>query len=118
MRAGRVSRRTDAATIGSYCRHMLVVPIRNSFEALAALASAKAPPVAALPWSTSSFGDTARTSTLELFNLGEHLQRCQGSRGRLFAGLCLKDSLGRFLAPRFITTLVAIAMVGATLAML
>jgi hypothetical protein len=36
-------------------------------------------------------------------------------RGRLFPALCLSDSSTSFLAPRFMTTLIAIVLLGAIL---
>ena len=61
-------------------------------------------------WSTSSFGDTADTSPMELSALGEHLDLCKGSRGRLFTLHCVVETLNAFVAPRFVTTLVVIGL--------
>ena len=57
-------------------------------------------------WSTASFGDTADTSPMELSALGEHLNHCQGSRGRMFALRCAAEAAHGFLASRFVTSLV------------
>ena len=62
-------------------------------------------------WSTASFGEPADTSPMELSALGQHLNRCQGARGRLFALQCAADSMTGFVAPRFITTLALLAVV-------
>jgi hypothetical protein len=98
---------------------MLVVSFRHLFDAtLVAHPSAGLPAVDADRWSTSSFADAADTSPLELFDLGEHLQRCRRSRGRLFTALCVSDAVDRFLARRFITTMTAIALLSTLLAML
>jgi hypothetical protein len=98
---------------------MLVVPLHRFFKPAVetpALRTGRAPGLGG--WSTSSFGEAADTSPLELFELSEHLDRCHRSRGRLFSALCLSDSVSRFLAPRFMTTLVAAAVLASLLAML
>ena len=61
-------------------------------------------------WSTASFGDTADTSPMELSALGNHLNLCQGARGRLFTLHCAAEIMNRFVAPRFVTTLVVVAL--------
>ena len=58
------------------------------------------------PWSTASFGDSADTSPMELSALGEHLDLCRASRGRLFDLHCAVERMHGFVAPRFVTTLV------------
>ncbi|MBX3620154.1 MAG: hypothetical protein KF891_09255 [Rhizobacter sp.] len=60
-------------------------------------------------WSTASFGDTAETSPGELSGLSEHLESCKGARGRLFTVQCAIDSAHRFIAARFVTTLLVVA---------
>lgn len=58
-------------------------------------------------WSTASFGDSAdSTLPMELSELGKHLDSCKGSHGRLFALQCVGEVMDRFIAPRFVTTLV------------
>ena len=54
----------------------------------------------------------------ELLDLSEHLQRCRRSRGWLFTALSVLDSVDRLITPRFVTTLVAVALLGALFAML
>jgi hypothetical protein len=61
-------------------------------------------------WSTASFGDAADTSPMELSALGEHLDICQGSRGRLFAWHCVAETMRGFVAARLVTTLMAVAL--------
>lgn len=61
-------------------------------------------------WSTASFGDAAGTSPKELSALGEHLDLCQGSRGRLFVLRSAVDTLNGFVVARFVTTLVLAAL--------
>ena len=63
-------------------------------------------------WSTSSFGSTADTSPGELATLGEHLNRCTGQRGALFALRCVGESMNDFAAPRLMTTLALFALLG------
>ncbi len=63
------------------------------------------------PWATASFADAADTSPMELSALGAHVDSCKGSRGRMFALQCAADSLIGFIAPRFVTTAVIVAIV-------
>lgn len=56
-------------------------------------------------WSTSSFGETADTSILELSALGEHLGLCRASHGGLFRLRCAAETVHGFVAPRFFTSL-------------
>jgi hypothetical protein len=63
------------------------------------------------PWATASFPEAADTSPMELSALGAHVDRCNGSRGRLFGVRCAADSLIAFIAPRFVTTAVIVAFV-------
>jgi hypothetical protein len=66
-------------------------------------------PVNAPPfWSTASFGETADTSPMELSELGQHLDSCKGSNGRLLALQCVAETLNGFIAARFVTTLVVV----------
>jgi hypothetical protein len=61
-------------------------------------------------WSTSSIDGAAETTPMDLSALGAHVDRCNGSRGRMFALRCAADALLGFLAPRFVTTLVIVAI--------
>ena len=70
-----------------------------------------APTLSSRPWATASYPESAATSPGELSALSEHVDRCNGMRGRLFAVQCAADAVRSFVAPRFITTLVAIACV-------
>lgn len=56
-------------------------------------------------WNTASFSDSTDTTPMELSELGEHIDRCNGCRGRWFALRCFADSVHGFVAPRFVTTL-------------
>jgi hypothetical protein len=109
-----VSHRTDASTRASYRRGMLVVPLRRRLDPPPGAAAHRNTRSADVGhWSTSSFGAAADTSPRELSDLSDHLDRCRRLRGRFFRALCLSDSVSRFLAPRFMTTLVAISLLGA-----
>ena len=68
------------------------------------------PHVATPSWSTASFGDTTDTSPMELDELGDHLDQCKGSRGRLFTLRCVAETLNAFVAPRFVSTLVVVTL--------
>ena len=61
-------------------------------------------------WSTSSFSDSAHTTPQELSALGEHLDTCKGSHGRLFAVRCAAEMLDGFVSARIVTTLVVAAL--------
>lgn len=62
-------------------------------------------------WATASISDTADTSPIELSALGAHVDRCNGSRGRMFELRCLVDAVHGFIAPRFVTTLLVVGFV-------
>ena len=68
-------------------------------------------PSAPSAWATASIDGAADTTPMELSALGAHVDRCNGSRGRMFGLRCAADSLFGFLAPRFVTTLVVVALV-------
>jgi hypothetical protein len=61
-------------------------------------------------WSTASFGDTVDTTPMELSALEEHLELCNGARGRLFALRCGAERLNGFVTGRFVTTLVVVTL--------
>jgi hypothetical protein len=63
------------------------------------------------PWATASHADLAETSPGDLSALGAHVDRCNGSRGRLFALRCAADAVVGFAAPRFVTTVVVIVFI-------
>lgn len=58
-------------------------------------------------WTTSSFGDTADTTPMELSALGEHLDVCRALTGPLFALRCGAEAVHAFAATRVVTTLFA-----------
>ena len=62
-------------------------------------------------WATSAIDGAVDTSPMDLSVLGAHVDRCNGSRGRMFGVRCAADALSGFLAPRVVTTLVALAIV-------
>ena len=61
-------------------------------------------------WATASFGDAAETSPQELAALGEHLNGCKAVNSRLFALRCAAEDTNGFVSARFVTTLVAAAL--------
>lgn len=63
------------------------------------------------PWATASVADAPDTTPGELSALGAHVDRCNGSRSRLFGLQCAGDALRGFIAPRFVTTAVILAVV-------
>ena len=63
-------------------------------------------------WTTSSFGEAADTSPMELSALGDHLSHCKSQSGRLFALRCRAASLHNFVAARFVTTIVSLLAAG------
>ena len=63
-------------------------------------------------WSTASLADATDSAPMELRELGAHVNRCNGCRGRWFALRCAADAVHDFVAPRFVTTL---CIVGATI---
>ena len=62
-------------------------------------------------WATSTIDGDTDTSPMDLSALGAHVDRCNGLRGPMFSLQCAADTLSGFLAPRIVTTLVAIAIV-------
>lgn len=73
------------------------------------------PQVAAPRWITASIADAADTTPMDWAELGAHIRRCNGCRGRWFALRCAADAVHDFIAPRFVTTLVvAGALIGLT----
>lgn len=67
-------------------------------------------PIIQARWRTSSFASPPDTSPAELAELGEHLRRCQLRRGTLFGACNVANTLNRFLASRFVSTLVIAAV--------
>lgn len=61
-------------------------------------------------WSTASKGKAVDTSPGDLSALGEHLGSCRAPHRRLFALHCMADTMHGFVAARFVTTLVVIAL--------
>lgn len=61
-------------------------------------------------WSTACFGEAADTSPMELSVLGEHLHACRSLCGRLFTLGCAVEAARAFVAARFVTSLVAVAL--------
>jgi hypothetical protein len=97
---------------------MLAAPFHRSLPSAEAHSGPRTRSAGASDGSTSTLADAAGTSPLELSDLSEHLDRCGRLRGRLFSALCFSDTVDRFLAPRFITTLVAVILLAAALLVL
>ncbi len=71
------------------------------------------PSTAAPLWTTSSYGDTADTSPMELSALSDHLDVCKTLKGRLFDARCAAEAMHGFVVSRFVTTLaVATLLIG------
>jgi hypothetical protein len=62
---------------------------------------------ATAPWTTTAMSGATDTSPMELTALGDHLDLCRESQGRLFAVRCAAESVSGFVAARFVTSLVA-----------
>ena len=62
-------------------------------------------------WTTATFADATDSAPMELDELGKHVDRCNGCRGRWFALRCAADAVHDFVAPRFVTTLCIVAAV-------
>jgi hypothetical protein len=64
-------------------------------------------------WRTSASALAAVPSPHDLSALGEHLHLCRAPGGRLFAVRCGAEALHRFVAARFVTSLVvAVLLIG------
>jgi hypothetical protein len=61
-------------------------------------------------WSTASFGGNTETSSMELLSLGDHLGVCNRSHGHLFALHYMAEIAREFVAARFVTTLMGVAL--------
>ena len=62
-------------------------------------------------WATSALDGDVDPSPMDVSALGAHVDRCNGLRGPWFGLQCAADTLSGFLAPRIVTTLVAVAIV-------
>jgi len=69
-------------------------------------------------WATAAFSGAADTTPMELSALGVHIDRCNGSRGAMFGLRCVVDAVHAFVAPRFVTTLVAVGLVFGVLSLI
>lgn len=70
----------------------------------------KAPATASPRWTTSSLGQAADPSALELASLGHHLSLCRGAHSHLFALQCAAQTMTGFATARFVTTMLAFAV--------
>jgi len=75
------------------------------------------PDATGLHWLTSAFGAPPSAASQLAATLDQHLGLCRHRHGRLAAMACGAESLHRFIAARFVTTL-AVAMLVLALALL
>jgi len=61
-------------------------------------------------WNTATCSGPVGILPHDLFTLGEHLGTCQPVHPQLFALFCVADTMHGFVAARFVTTLVVIAL--------
>ena len=74
------------------------------------------PAAPGLHWITSSFGGPPSAHALPPATLDQHLSLCRHRHGRLAAVACGAESVHRFIAARFVTTLaVAVLVIGLAL---
>lgn len=69
-------------------------------------------------WATSSYGEPADTSPMELSALGDHMSLCAALKGRLFETRCVCEWMHGFVVSRFVTTLAAATLVIGVIALL
>lgn len=69
-------------------------------------------------WTTSSYGEAADTTPMELAALREHMAQCSGASGRLVAMHCGALRLQGFVLTRLVTTLALLASLVAALLLL
>ncbi len=72
--------------------------------------SLHSPAFSRLGWNTATSAGPVGTSPHDLSTLGEHLGTCQPIHPHLFALHCVADAMHGFVAARFVTTLVVIAL--------
>jgi hypothetical protein len=64
-------------------------------------------------WRTSSFGEAADTSPMEINELGQHMQQCSRPASHLFTLRCGVDAVHQGLLARFVTSLaLVVALLG------
>ena len=61
-------------------------------------------------WKTATRGNPANISPLDVRTLEEHLGSCQPAHRCMFALHCVADKVHGFVAARFVTTLLACAL--------
>lgn len=62
-------------------------------------------------WRTASYADSSNATSLDISALGAHLDVCKRCSGSLFAFQRGAELMHGFLAGRFVTTLVLIAVI-------
>lgn len=69
-------------------------------------------------WATAPVSGNDGTVARELSLLSAHYERCKGSKGRWFTLQCAAEALHAFVAPRVVTTVLAIgAIIGVSVGM-
>ena len=61
-------------------------------------------------WSMACFAERANATGVDLNALGEHVHVCRIPHRRLFALRCVAESFNGFVAARFVTSLLLIAL--------
>lgn len=61
-------------------------------------------------WSSAMFNTTTDATPMDLSALGSHLALCRGANGRLLALQGVARNMRGFMAARFVTTLLLLAL--------
>ncbi len=62
-------------------------------------------------WATSAVSGAAETLPSDLDALGSHAQDCRGGSGPMFEARCVAESMVGLIAPRIVTTAIAVVLV-------
>lgn len=62
-------------------------------------------------WATAAVSGAAETLPSDLDALGSHAQDCRGGSGPLFEARCVAESMVGLIAPRIVTTAIAVVLV-------
>lgn len=62
-------------------------------------------------WATAAVNGNAQTLPADLDALGLHAQDCRGGSGPWFEAKCLAESAVGWIAPRIVTTAIAVVLV-------
>lgn len=64
-------------------------------------------------WPTAVFGEAAASLSMEIAELGEHMQQCTRAHGRWLWFWCSVDAVHQSSLARFVTTLTALGALAA-----